>query len=251
MTMPDSNQMGINRTGMDMSPRQARDMLKGSTLAKPGPIRYDALERIRRVYLEAGESLGTVPVPGKLKGALSAGKEKLKGHNPEVLLNKLGERLAFERAGVRLYDALILKCETAPDEISEQVVAIEMLKQFRNEEAEHFLLLRNAIESLGADPTAETPDADMSGVASMGINKVLTEPRTSISQCLEALLIAEMTDNAAWELLQELCASMGLQEMADGFERAIEQEEVHATTVTAWLREITLRQGGADAASPG
>ena len=37
-----------------------------------------------------------------LKTALN----KLVGVSPEVLIDKLGERLAFERTGTRLYDAL-------------------------------------------------------------------------------------------------------------------------------------------------
>jgi bacterioferritin (cytochrome b1) len=247
--MPQSNQMGMNRTGMDMAPQQGKEMLKGAEEFHAGPIRYDALERIRRSYIEEGESMGTVPMPGTLRGAFSAGKEKIKGHNPEVLINKLGERLAFERAGVRLYDAIILKCETSADESARQVISIDLLKEFRNQEAEHFLMIKSAMESLGADTTAETPDADVMGVASMGISKVLTEPRTSISQCLEALQVAELADNAAWGLLQDLCVGLGLQEMADDFEHAIEQEERHAVTIDAWLREITLLQGGIDGAA--
>jgi bacterioferritin (cytochrome b1) len=249
--MPQSNEMGMNRTGMDMAPQQGKEMLKGAEDFHAGPIRYDALERIRRSYIESGESLGTVPMPGTLRGAFSAGKEKFKGHNPEVLINKLGERLAFERAGVRLYDAIILKCESSVDEAASSVVSVELLKQFRNEEAEHFLMVKSAMESLGADTTAETPDADMMGVASMGISKVLTEPRTSISQCLEALQVAELADNAAWALLQDLCLGLGLQEMADDFEHAITQEERHAATIDTWLREITLMQGGVNGGGTG
>jgi rubrerythrin len=245
--MAQANQMGLNRTGIQMSPSQAEAMVEGAELFDVGPIRYDGLEEIRRSYIAESEPVGAVPLPGTLRGALSTGKEKLKGHNPEILINKLGERLAFERTGVRLYDAMILKCEAAAENNgSRGVISLELLRKFRNEEAEHFFMVRNAMASLGADPTAQTPDADVMGVASSGINKVLTEPRTSISQCLEALQIAELADNAAWELLRELCLGMGLDEMANEFQHAIAQEDVHAVTVNAWIRQLALRQSGKD-----
>jgi rubrerythrin len=244
--MPQANQMGLNRTGMEMAPDQAEAMRQGTELAETGPIRYEDFEEIRRAYLSPGDAVGSVPVPGSLRGTATALMEKFKGHHPEILINKLGERLAFERAGVRLYEALILKCEAVPDDATAKIVSIELLEQFRDEEAEHYFILKNAMETLGADPTAQTPDADVAGVASLGINKVVTDPRTSIRQCLEAIRIAELTDNAAWGLLQELCLSMGLQQMADEFEHAIAQEETHAATIAAWLRDMTLIKGGGD-----
>src|SRR5690625_7548483 len=72
-----------------------------------------------------------------------------------------------------------------PDDLASRVISVDALKQFRDEEAQHFLLIHQIMESIGADPTAMTPDADITGVASMGIVQVLTEPRTSILQCLE------------------------------------------------------------------
>lgn len=244
--MARANQMGVNRTGMDMSPVRGKAMKENHEQTISGPIRYQRLDDIRRSYTSPEATMGSVPLPTSPKGLLSSGKEKFKGYNPEVLINKLGERLGFERAGVRMYEALILKCESAPDQAAAKTVSLNKLMRFREEEAEHFMLVKEAMESLGADPTAVTPDADTASVASMGIQKVLTDPRTTISQCLESLLTAELTDYAAWDLLQELCSRMGLDEMAEQFNAAYDQEQVHAETVTQWLRDITLRQGGAE-----
>ena len=61
-----------------------------------------------------------------------------------------------------------------------------------------------AIQSLGGDPTAQTPAADVTGVEGMGLMQVLTDPKTTVAQALHAILVAEMTDNAAWEELIEL-----------------------------------------------
>ncbi|MDQ2078509.1 ferritin-like domain-containing protein [Marinimicrobium sp. ABcell2] len=245
--MADANKMGMNRTGMDMSPKQSEAMLKGSEMADAGPAGRRGMDQIRQAYFSEGDTVGSVPLPGSFSGALSSVKEKLQGNNPEVLINKLGQRLAFERAGVRLYEALIYKCQTSPDDTTSEIISVDSLKQFRNDEAEHFLLVHQIMESLGADPTAMTPDADVTALSSLGVSKVLTEPRTSVLQCLEAIQTVELTDNAAWTLLQELCLNMGLDDMAKQLTPAIEQEEIHAHTITQWIRQIAMKKGAGKA----
>lgn len=243
--MPQANKMGMNKTGMAMSPIQGKQMMEGAKeLTQAGPVSFAAMEKIRSDYASPDDYIGTVPVPDSFKGMLSAGKEKIQGHNPEVLINKLGQRLAFERTGVRIYDALIFKCETINDPISKEVISIDSLKHFRDEEAEHFFLLKEVIESLGADPTAMTPDADVSALASMGIPKVLMEPRTTVLQCLEAVQTTELTDNAAWEVLIKLCNNMGMSELADKFSKPLKQEKTHAETIKNWINKLALMQAG-------
>lgn len=245
--MEKTTQLGMNRTGTDMSPFMTKEMVKGAGIENIGPISYADMEAIRSSYITLNTPVGSVPLPGTLKGVLTSGKEKLTGHSPEVLINKLGERLAFERSGVRLYDALITKCQNDQSGEAGTVVSMDLLQQFRQEEADHFLLVRDIMDSIGADPTAQTPDADIAGLAALGIQKVLLEPRTSISQCLEAMLTAEMTDNAAWEMLVELCQEMGLTDTASEFTRALEQEERHLQQIKSWLKQITMNQAGVKA----
>src|SRR5690606_24201770 len=105
------------------------------------------------------------------------------------------------RTGTRLYDALILKYEilaenddmpalpTPLDADGEDTSAT--LRRIRAEEHEHFLMLSEVMRSLGGDPTAQTPCADATATASMGIMQVVTDPRTTFAQSLNALLIAE------------------------------------------------------------
>ena len=241
--MEKSTQMGMNRTGMDSSPIHGKAMASGarqySPQARDGNGRIAALESS---YFKAGHPVGSVPMPGTLKGAAKSMMEKLGGRNPEVLINKLGERLAYERSGVRLYESFIRKCEAMGSGI--EPVSIKELRHFCNEEAEHFQMLSEAITSMGADPTAETPDADVSGVAASGCMKVIMDPRTSISQCLETLLTVELADNAAWEVLIELCDGMGLDEMGERFRKALSQEQEHERKVKAWYRQSVSSQIG-------
>src|SRR5690606_31980390 len=154
----------------------------------------------------------SVPLPGTVKGAMKTGMQKLSGRNAEVFIDKLGERLAFERTGTRLYEMLIVKCRGAAQE-GQVNVSIDQLLHIHDEEARHFKLLTAAMEKLGADPTAMTPCADTTGVQSIGILQVLSDPRTTVPQCLNAILTAELSDTAGWELLIQLANEMGQDEM--------------------------------------
>jgi hypothetical protein len=156
-----------------------------------------------------------------------------------LLMDKLGERLAFERSGTRLYDALLGKCNAMQSKIP-----LKELQHIRDEEAMHFALCGAAIQSLGGDPTEQTPCADVAGVEGSGLMQVLTDPRTTMAQALHAILVAEMTDNAAWEELIEMTMQSAPAESADElvarFKNAQENEAEHLEKVRAWYKETTL-----------
>lgn len=241
--MSQANKMGPNRTGIDMSPVDSKAMIEGAVkLTDTTPPPQERIAEFREQAIRESGSLGSIPVPGTFKGALNVGKEKLQGHNPEVLINKLGQRLAFERAGVRLYDAMIRKYEASMDQVAIEVVPLPKLYQFRDEERDHALLVETVMSELGADPTAMTPDADASALAAMGLPKVIAEPRTNILQCLEAIQLAEFADNAAWENLQTLCMRMGLRDIAARFSKPIAQEKVHQEALTDWVAQLVLHK---------
>jgi rubrerythrin len=176
-----------------------------------------------------------VPLPGTVTGALNMGLQMLKGDSPQILLDKLGERLAFERTGARLYDALITKCEVMLDgQIS---MSIDDLMAIRSDEARHFLMLADAIESLGGDPTSQTPSADIVGVESSGLVQVLNDPRTSLAQSLHAIVTAELSDKAGWETLVALADEHELNEMVNDFTMALNDEREHLALVQTWYEE--------------
>ena len=62
--------------------------------------------------------------------------------------------------------------------------------------------------------------------AAHGIVQVIVDPRTTLLQSLEAILIAELADNACWEALIPLAAAGGEDPLVQPFEEAlvIEQE---------------------------
>ncbi|RSZ55937.1 ferritin-like domain-containing protein [Massilia atriviolacea] len=228
--------MGMNRTGIQMSPLDSRAMQE----VEPAIVSSDgvderALAELRSDYIANADALGSVPLPGTLTGAVTVGVSMLKGDSPQILLDKLGERLAFERTGTRLYDALITKCDIMLTE--DMSMTIDDLEQIRADEARHFLMVADAIESLGGDPTSQTPSADLVGVESMGLVQVLNDPRTTIAQSLHAIVTAELSDKAGWETLVALADEHGLAEMVDSFTQALNEEREHLALTQTWYEE--------------
>ncbi|MBY4898558.1 demethoxyubiquinone hydroxylase family protein [Cupriavidus sp. AU9028] len=247
--MEPTSQMGMNRTGAQMSPMDTEKMERYSESMGPdvgiddmnAPAEAQPAAELRAQYIDEAHLVGSVPLPGTVKGAMSTTMDKLTGNRPEVLIDKLGERLAFERQGTRLYELMMAKCREMDTSALDPDV-LSTLSHFRDEEAEHFALVDESMRALGADPTAMTPCADVAAVASMGVLQAIADPRTTVPQCLNALLTAEMTDNAGWELLIKLADSTGHTEMADKFRQALIEENEHMATIKQWLERAVVTE---------
>ena len=229
-----------NRTGIQTAPGLAQELIEGAAAAEPssagGP---EDIAEYRVDYIAEGFPIGSLPsLP--VSDEVDADEEAA---GMAVLLDKLSERLAFERTGTRLYDALINKCEVLGE--SSPGPTLAELRRIREEEARHFLLLNKAVTALGGDPTVQSPCADVAAVASLGLLQVLTDPRTSVPQSLQAILTAELTDNDGWRMLIDLAATLGHAELAADFEKALENEEEHLESVRGWLSEEVLKQAQA------
>lgn len=235
--MNQSNQTGMNRTGIQMSPQDSRAM-QNFDGAQPD-ARFDdtAIADLRSEYILRADLLGSVPLPLAVKSGGKAVAALLNGDSQHMLLDKLGERLAFERMAARLYDALITKCEAMSD--SAIGMDITDLQEIRDDEARHFLLVAEAIESLGGDATSQTPSADLAGVESMGLVQVLADPRTTVAQSLHAILNAELADQIGWGTLIMLAEEHGQNDMASNFAIALDEEHDHLMKVQTWY-EISI-----------
>ncbi|HUP29289.1 MAG TPA: ferritin-like domain-containing protein [Usitatibacter sp.] len=242
--MENRTELGMNRTGLQVSPVHMKKMVEVTELTQPSSDGDEAVANaMRATYIAEADPVGTMPPPATVKGAIKSGIKMMAGKRPQVFLDKLGERLAFERTGTRLYAALIAKCE-APHE-GAAAVSLEQLRRFQQEEAEHFALVKESIEQLGGDPTTQTPCADVAGVESMGLMQVVTDPKTTINQSLHAILVAELADNAAWDELIVLARAMGHDEMAVRFEAASAHEMEHLETIRQWHQDATLQDAKA------
>lgn len=162
----------------------------------------------------------------------------------EILMDKLGERVAFERAGTRLYEALISKYEDAEDKKS--LPDKSRLEQFHQEELKHFEVVSQAVKLVGGELPIITPATDVNGSLSMNWMLAITDTRTSFLQALEIVLQAELVDHASWELLIELAERRELPEVATQFQECLNEKEIHLTTLKQWLQELTLDSQVAD-----
>jgi rubrerythrin len=240
----DATRLGMNRTGLQMSPQHAKEMLESVQLLADDDSANQAtltdgqaLSATRLEYIAAADPLGSVPAPATLKGAAKSGAKMLTGRRPQVFIDKLAERLAFERGGARLYDAVCAKAKAQVGDASK--VSAEELQEIRDSEARHALLIKECLETLGADPTAQTPCADLVGVETMGLLQAVSDPRTTLAQTLHAALAAELIDNEGWTDLIVMAREMGHDDMARRFKAALDEEGVHLTKVRSWYTELT------------
>ena len=232
--MRQSAQQGQNKTGIMQAGRLGEEIVAATREFRPSsPGDAQAIAEVRVAYAQEGEGLGETPPPSGLVDKAKAAVNAATGGQPTLLMDKLSERLVFELAGSRLYEALVSKHQaygSFPGGPSEQD-----LLHILQEEYEHADLLQRAIKSLGGDPTAISPSADLASNISAGLPQVLTDPRTNLLQCLEAILVAELSDNECWTTLETLAAQAGNTELATQCQEAILHEREHLMNVRQWI----------------
>jgi len=222
----------VDRSGLFASPHV--DALREGARAF-GPLGSESeLDEFRRALLRDREPIGTIPRPTSHGDTARQTADALERSRPLVLLDKLGERLAFERTGTRLYETLIAKHERNGG--FEGGPARADIESICAEELEHFRTLVGFVDRLGGDPTAVTPSAALAATASMGIVQVVTDPRTSFGESLEAIRIAELVDHDGWKNLVELAQEAGQDELCRFAQRAQDEEDRHLANVRRWAR---------------
>ena len=218
MKIQPSMQIGGNRTGM-ASANDGEGMrdIPNITAATSRGSEQD-IARVRVRYARAGLPHGTMP-----------------DVEPELamLVDLLGARLAFERSGVRLYDALISKLDAYGS--FDRGPTRRDLEHIRNEEHRHMLMLDQLLRDLGADPTAFTPCANREIVSSKGIADVLLDPRTSLLDGLESIVVAELTDHEQWVGLVDAARDLGRENLVRMFLANQATEEEHLAKVRRWI----------------
>lgn len=224
---------GDNRTGVALHPEYARTMVEGT--AEFGPTSSGGIELLgeeRRRVAQLAEPVATMPPSPKVSS------------DDVPLLDKLGARLAFERTGVRLYQALLVKLDVYG--AYEGGPTRADLEHIRDEERKHLRLAQQLIVELGGDPTAVTPHANLQAVASHGICEILVDPRTTLIECLEAIVVAELTDHESWEQLVGAAERSGKNELVAKVRDAVKTEAEHLGKVRAWIAAAAKRVSRGD-----
>lgn len=227
-----------NRTGIMTNPELSAELLQGVEELTPATDSDPAeIGEMRAEYLAEAPPMGSEPLPTPTDAADDEVSEPTQA--TRVLLDKLGERLAFERQGTRLYEAFLQKVELLGPEEESGLNATD-LRHICDEEFEHFRMLQQTIVKLGGDATVKTPSANVAAVLSKGVVEIIADPRTTFAQSLQALLTAELTDNDGWQMLSQMAAQLGLEELEEQCRTALAAEREHLEKVRGWLLSATL-----------
>jgi rubrerythrin len=240
----------LNRTGIMTHPELSAELIEGAKQTVPSSDAETADMSSRASYIEEGLPIGSRPAVimeapddgGEPDEAISIGpaESASQENGLAVLLDKLGERLAFERQGTRLYEACLKKSELLGEQ--EGGPSLGELRHICEEEMEHFKMLQKVITDMGGDATVQTPSADVAGVLSQGVLQIVSDPRTTMMQTLQAMLVAELSDNDGWEMLCDLASAIGHTDLEEQCHHALDQEQEHLANVRQWLSSMTLSE---------
>jgi hypothetical protein len=218
-------------TGVWTAPQLAEQMIVATREFPPSSEgSAQAIAQVRVAYAQQTESVEDVKAAARDDASKS---ELSEPDRSTLLMDKLGERLAFERAGARLYEGLVSKHQAYGD--FDGGPGEEDLMEILGQEYEHAAMLERAIMELGGDPNALTPSANLAANVSAGLPQVLTDPRTNLLQCLEAIVVAELADNECWTVLNALACEAGHEELATACQQAIAHERDHLRKVRRWI----------------
>jgi hypothetical protein len=229
--------VGGNRTGVTGALGQAREAVEAAEDGTPeADVNTSAgmLFAARCEWSQQAEPVGTMP-------------EQPRGES-SAFIDRLSARLAFERTAVRLYEALLVKLDSA--HLHQGGPSADRIAQIRDQELAHVALLVRSIEEMGGDPTAVTPGADLVGVATGGLVQVVSDPRVTLTQAMDALLMAELADSDGWLILCDVAEQLELYDMADDFRRALAEEESHVTKLRHWVSATVTGQIGIEPTPP-
>jgi hypothetical protein len=79
----------------------------------------------------------------------------------------------------------------------------------------------------------------------MGLVQAVTDPRTTLTQCLDTLLVAELADSDAWKVAIAMAEALGMAELAERFTICLAEEDQHLALVRRWVAERLEVQLGA------
>ncbi len=158
-------------------------------------------------------------------------------NDPAKVIDFLNERLAFERAGVKLYDRILEVMRAASEENVSRMMP-EMQKH-RDEEKEHEEWLEARIRDLGGDAHSETEHSKLVTRESKGIEEVVMSD-AQLPHLFHALLAAELVDNAGWDLLAQIADEAGDHKSKREFKKRLHEEEDHLLFVRKAVEEFSF-----------
>jgi bacterioferritin (cytochrome b1) len=157
----------------------------------------------------------------------------------DKVIDLLNERLAFERAGVKLYDRILEVMRAQGDE---NVLRMrEEMESHRAEEKEHEEFLEAQIRFLGGDAHGETEKSRLVTRESKGIEEVVMSD-AQLPHLFHALLAAELVDNAGWDLLVQVADEAGDRDAKKDFKKRLHEEEDHLLFIRKAVEKLAFQE---------
>ncbi len=149
--------------------------------------------------------------------------QKLSSRNRGRLFDLLSERLAFEVESVALYDCVL---SALRDREEAPLVALaDTMLDHRDQEREHIAWLEGQIGALGGTPQEQ--DAKPELREGHLFRRVRLDADAPLAHHFNALLDAELHNNAGWELLAQLADVVGDEDAYWQFSRRLDEEKAH------------------------
>jgi rubrerythrin len=165
--------------------------------------------------------------------------KKLLEKNREKVLDLLTARHAYERAAVKLYDTILAKMRASGS--GDVMRMLPKLSELHEQEMEHEAWLDEQIRAAGGDAQAETEMTRLEETESSGVEKIVLEEDAPLPKMFHALLVAELGDNAGWDLLAQLAGEAGDHEAKRSFKKRLHQEEAHLLFVRRVVQRFARR----------
>jgi bacterioferritin (cytochrome b1) len=164
--------------------------------------------------------------------------KELASYDKVKVIDVLNERLAFERAGVKLYDRILDVMRQSAD--GNVMRMIDQMQQQREEEKEHEEWLEEQIRFLGGDAHAETDKSRLVTRESKGIEEVVMSD-AELPHLFHALLAAELVDNAGWDLLVQIADEAGDSGAKRDFKKRLHEEEDHLLFIRKAVEKLSFQ----------
>jgi bacterioferritin (cytochrome b1) len=164
--------------------------------------------------------------------------KELANYEAAKVIDVLNERLAFERAGVKLYDRILEVMRADGDENVQRM--LEEMESNRRDEKEHEEWLEAQIRALGGDAHTETDRSRLVTRESKGIEEVVMSD-AELPHLFHALLAAELVDNAGWDLLAQIADEAGDRDAKREFKKRLHEEEEHLLFVRKAVEKLSFQ----------
>ncbi len=165
--------------------------------------------------------------------------DKLAERNRDKVIDMLTERLCYERATVPLYDKIIERMQASKEPSIAKMLG--QMQEHREQEKAHEEFLEDCVRQLGGDDKKMTEKAKLTAELSKGIEQVImSDPQ--IPHLFQALLAAELVDNAAWDLLVELADEADDRQAVKDFKRCLHEEEDHLIFVREAMAKMSAHE---------